>query len=94
MKYLKIIKNPASLESCTQYFDRVYGLFYAHEIKARLKKNERLQIDDFYEYWLYDKGFESRPPDFLDLVQDLLVIPVKGRPKGSIGGVKRKKKAD
>jgi len=72
----------------------VYGLFYAHEIKARLKKNERLQIDDFYEYWLYDKGFESRPPDFLDLVQDLLVIPVKGRPKGSIGGDKRKKKAD
>ncbi len=94
LKYSKIIKNPASLKPCTQHFDRAYGLFCAYEIKARLEKNERLQIDDFYEHWLYDKGFEPRPPDFLDLVQNPLVVSAKDRPKGSIEGAKRKKKAD
>ena len=43
---------------------------------------------------MYDKSFGPRPPDFLDLVQNLLVVPAKARPKGSIGGAKRKKKAN
>ena len=94
MKYPKIIKNPASLEFYIQHFDRAYGLFYTHKIKAHLEKNERLWINNFYKQWLYDKGFELKSPDFLDLVQNLLIISIKDRPTGSIGDIKRKKKTD
>ena len=94
LKHPKIIKNPASLKLYTQHFDRAYGLSYTYEIKARLEKNKRLQINKFHEHWLYDEGFEPRPPNFLDLVQNPLMVPAKDRPKGSIEDAKRKKKTD
>jgi len=86
LKEPAVVEDPAKLPECTEHYNTIFSLPYAHDIKCRLNTpDQRLSIKDFHPYWLYDKNYiKNKESDILDLVQNPRVIKRKGRPKETL----------
>ncbi len=86
-----MVKDADALKSCIRHFRNAFGLPYAYEIQRRLARGDRsLTIDNIHPHWWYDKDNYPPQPHPFELIQNLEMVYITGRPKGAMKITARK----